>query len=236
MRWRAGSWCRATWPSGSPSGSAPQPAAVGILFAISNLLAAISFPVAAWLARRIGLIRTMVFTHIPANLFLIGAALAPTLPVAVVLILARAALSSMDVPARQSYTMAVVDPAERTATAGVTLAGAEHRPGAGSGPGGRIPHSDWYRAPLVAGGMVKITYDISLYVLFRSRPRPRRGRPRACRARDRADRWERSTEALRRLVRRTTDGGDQAMRAMPRTRRLITGSDPEPLTCDHTVT
>ncbi len=83
------------------------------------MLAAISFPVAAWLARRIGLIRTMVFSHIPANLFLVGAAVAPTLPVAVVLILARAALSSMDVPARQSYTMAVVDPAERTATAGV---------------------------------------------------------------------------------------------------------------------
>ena len=100
--------------------SGADPATVGTLFAASNVLAALSFPVAAWLASRIGLIRTMVFSHIPSNLFLVGAALAPTIELAILLMLARAALSSMDIPARQSYTMAVVDPEERTATAGVT--------------------------------------------------------------------------------------------------------------------
>ena len=78
----------------------------------------------------------MVFSHIPANLFLIGAALAPTLPAAVGLILARAALSSMDVPARQSYTMAVVDPDGAHRHRRRDLAGAQRRPDAGPGPGG----------------------------------------------------------------------------------------------------
>ena len=149
-----------------------DPGAVGALFAICNVLAAVSFPVAAWLARRIGLIRTMVFTHIPANLFLIGAAVAPTLPVAVVLILARAALSSMDVPARQSYTMAVVDPAERTSTAGVTSLARStgHMLGPALAAAFLIPIG--IGAPLVVGGVLKIAYDVSLYALFRSRPTP----------------------------------------------------------------
>ncbi len=149
-----------------------DPAAIGLLFAICNVLAAISFPVAAWLARRIGLIRTMVFTHIPANLFLIGAAVAPTLPVAVVLILARAALSSMDVPARQSYTMAVVDPAERTATAGVTSLARSTGQMLGPAVAAAFLIPIGIGAPLIAGGLLKMTYDVSLYVLFRSRPTP----------------------------------------------------------------
>jgi MFS family permease len=149
-----------------------EPGAVGVLFAICNVLAAVSFPVAAWLAARIGLIRTMVFTHIPANLFLIGAAVAPTLPVAVALILARAALSSMDVPARQSYTMAVVDPAERTSTAGVTSLARStgHMLGPALAAAFLIPVG--IGAPLVAGGVLKLAYDVSLYLLFRSRPTP----------------------------------------------------------------
>ena len=158
---------------------------MGVLFAICNLLAAISFPVAAWLARRIGLIRTMVFTHMPANLFLIGAAVAPTLPVAVVLILARAALSSMDVPARQSYTMAVVDPAERTATAGVTSLARSTGQMLGPALAAAFLIPIGIGAPLIAGGLLKMTYDVSLYVLFRSRPSPRRLRPLPCRARER---------------------------------------------------
>lgn len=151
---------------------AADPGAVGLLFAASNVLAALSFPVAAWLAARIGLIRTMVFSHIPANLFLIGAALAPSLPAAVVLMLARAALSSMDVPARQSYTMAVVDPDERTATAGVTSLARSVGQVLGPALAGALLVPLGIGAPLVAGGVLKTTYDLSLYAFFRSRPTP----------------------------------------------------------------
>ena len=79
-------------------------------FFASGLLAALSFPAAAWLAGRIGLLNTMVYTHIPSSLFLIGAALVPDLEIALALLLARAALSQMDVPTRSSYVMAVVTP------------------------------------------------------------------------------------------------------------------------------
>jgi MFS family permease len=149
-----------------------DPGAVGLLFAASNVLAAVSFPVAAWLARRIGLIRTMVFSHIPANVFLVGAALAPNLPVAIGLLLARAALSSMDVPARQSYTMAVVDPDERTATAGVTSLARSVGQVLGPALAGALLVPAGIGAPLVAGGILKTTYDLALYAFFRSRPTP----------------------------------------------------------------
>jgi MFS family permease len=145
---------------------------VGLLFAAGNVLAALSFPVAAWLASRIGLIRTMVFSHMPANAFLIGAALAPTLPLAVVLILARAALSSMDVPARQAYTMAVVDPEERTATAGITSLTRSVGHMLGPGLAGALLVPLGIGAPLIAGGVLKTIYDLSLFSLFRSRPTP----------------------------------------------------------------
>lgn len=145
---------------------------VGLLFAAGNVLAALSFPVAAWLASRIGLIRTMVFSHIPANLFLVGAAFAPTLPLAIALILARAALSSMDVPARQAYTMAVVDPGERTATAGITSLTRSVGHMLGPGLAGALLVPLGIGAPLVAGGLLKMAYDVSLYALFRSRPTP----------------------------------------------------------------
>lgn len=151
---------------------AADPAAVGTLFAATNVLAALSFPVAAWLASRIGLIRTMVFSHIPANLFLVGAALAPTIELAVVLMLVRAALSSMDVPARQSYTMAVVDPDERTATAGVTSLARSVGQVLGPALAGAVLVPLGIGVPLIAGGLLKTTYDLSLYAFFRSRPTP----------------------------------------------------------------
>ena len=149
-----------------------EPPAVGAIFAAANLLAALSFPVAAWLAARIGLIRTMVFSHIPANLFLIGSALAPSLGLAVALMLARAALSSMDVPARQSYTMAVVDPDERTATAGVTSLARSIGQVLGPALAGALFVPIGIGAPLVAGGVLKTVYDLSLYAVFRARPTP----------------------------------------------------------------
>ena len=87
--------------------------AAGLFFFWSGVLAAFSFPVAAWLSRRIGLVNTMVFTHIPSSVCLILAAVAPSLEMALGLLLVRAALSQMDVPTRSSYVMAVVTPAER---------------------------------------------------------------------------------------------------------------------------
>jgi len=128
--------------------------------------------VAAWLASRIGLIRTMVFSHIPSNLFLVGAALAPTIELAIVLMLARAALSSMDIPARQSYTMAVVEPQERTATAGVTSLARSVGQVLGPALAGAVLVPLGVGAPLIAGGALKTIYDLSLYAFFRSRPTP----------------------------------------------------------------
>jgi MFS family permease len=94
--------------------------AAGLFFFWSAVLAAFSFPVAAWLARRVGLVNTMVFTHIPSSVCLILAAIAPTMELALASLLVRAALSQMDVPTRSSYVMAVVTPAERPAAASVT--------------------------------------------------------------------------------------------------------------------
>ena len=145
---------------------------VGLLFAVTNVLAAMSFPVAAWIAARIGLIRTMVFTHVPANVFLVAAALSPTLTLAVGFLLARAALSSMDVPARQSYTMAVVDPDERTATAGVTSLARSAGQVIGPALAGTLLVPLGVGVPLVAAGVLKTAYDFSLFALFRSRPAP----------------------------------------------------------------
>ena len=149
-----------------------QPEALGALFFTASLLAAASFPVAAWLARRIGLVRTMVVTHIPSSVFLIGVALAPSFAIAALLLLARSALASMDVPTRQSYTMAVVDPAERTATAGVTslARGIAQVPGPALAGALLVPLG--LGVPLIATGVLKICYDIALFGLFRARPAP----------------------------------------------------------------
>lgn len=94
--------------------------ALGALFFGTNLLAALSFPVAAWLAKRIGLLNTMVFTHLPSNFLLMLVPLMPTFPLAALCLLARQSLSQMDVPTRQAYTMTLVAPGERTAAASLT--------------------------------------------------------------------------------------------------------------------
>jgi MFS family permease len=149
-----------------------DPAAVGALLFGSNLLAALSFPVAAWLSHRIGLINTMVFTHIPSSLFLFGVALAPSFAIAAPLWLARAALSSMDVPTRQSYTMAVVEPAERTAAAGVTSLARAIALVPGPAIAGALLVPLGLAVPLIATGVLKIAYDVSLFALFRMHPAP----------------------------------------------------------------
>lgn len=143
-------------------------AAVGGLFFVAGLLTTASFPVAAWLSARIGLIATMVFTHIPSSVFLIGLALASEPWIAAVCLLGRAGLASMDVPARQSYTMAVVEPRERTAAAGVTslARGVAQVPGPALAGALLIPLG--VGVPLLATGVLKIAYDLLLYGAFRS--------------------------------------------------------------------
>ena len=97
-----------------------EPAVLGSIFFGANILAGISALSAAWVARRIGLINTMVFTHLPSNILLMLVPLMPTLPLAILVLLLRFSISQMDVPTRQSYTMAVVEPDERSAASGIT--------------------------------------------------------------------------------------------------------------------
>lgn len=151
-----------------------QPAAIGGLFFAGSLLGAASFPVAVRLAARIGLIRTMVFTHIPSSLLLIAMALVPAtaVPLAASLYLARSLLSSMDVPTRQSYVMAVVDPSERTATAGVTSLARSAAQTIGPLAGGLLIAPWGIGAPLIACGVLKIGYDVLLFAAFRASPAP----------------------------------------------------------------
>ncbi len=154
--------------------------AVGVLFFAGNLLTAASYPVAAWLAGRIGLIRTMVFTHIPASLLLVGMTLVPWAGVAAALYLARAFVSSMDVPTRQSYTMAIVDPDERTATAGLTsVVRSVAQSGGPLLAAALVALPMGLSAPLIACAGLKIAYDVALYFGFRSRPAPEEIRPTA---------------------------------------------------------
>jgi predicted MFS family arabinose efflux permease len=144
-----------------------SPHTLALVFFAIGLLQALSFQAAVRIAGRIGLLRTMVFTHLPSNLLLAAVAFAPNLPTAIVLLLARFLLSQADVPTRQAYVMAVVDPSERTAAAAYTntaryltrpiaplLAGAAIRGALG--------------APFVIAGALKSVYDLSLYALFRN--------------------------------------------------------------------
>jgi MFS family permease len=140
----------------------------GTIFFWTGVLAAFSYPVAAWLAQRIGLVETMVFTHLPANLFLVLTPLAPTLPVAIGLLLARAALSSMDVPARTSYVMAVVTPPERAAAASVTAVPRSLAAAIGPLIAGNLLAASSFGWPLMLGGGLKMVYDLLLLVMFRA--------------------------------------------------------------------
>ncbi|HET9519737.1 MAG TPA: MFS transporter [Candidatus Limnocylindrales bacterium] len=147
-----------------------EPAVLGSIFFGANVLAGFSGLVAARLAARFGLIETMVATHIPSNVLLILVPLMPTLPLAIGVLLARFAISQMDVPTRQSYTMAVVDPDERSAAAGIT--GMARSAGAAVAPAIATP---LVAAPILLGGLpfviagtLKIAYDLLLWRRFRS--------------------------------------------------------------------
>ncbi len=137
------------------------------IFSIAGLLTAFSFLVATKIAYKIGLINTMVFTHIPSNLLLILLAFAPTFPIAIGIYLARMSLSQMDVPTRQSYIVAVVNEDERVAAAGITNTSRNIAQAVSPSLAGAIIQSLSISAPFVVGGLLKIVYDIGVYVNFR---------------------------------------------------------------------
>lgn len=141
--------------------------AAGVFFFWSGVLSAFSFPVAAWLSRHIGLVNTMVFTHIPSSIALMLAALAPNLSVALALLLIRAALSQMDVPTRSSYVMAVVTEAERAAAASFTSVPRSLAAAASPALAGALFAASYKAWPLLICGALKITYDLLLLAQFR---------------------------------------------------------------------
>jgi MFS family permease len=142
-------------------------AAASAFFFWSNVLAAFSYPVAARLGKRFGLVNTMVFTHIPSSLCLILAAFSPSLPIVLALLLVRSALSQMDVPTRTSYVMAVVTPAERTAAASVTAVPRSLASAISPAISGALLSTSFLGLPLVLCGVLKIVYDLSLLFSFR---------------------------------------------------------------------
>ena len=149
-----------------------HPATLGAIFFGANLLAGISALVASRLAARFGLLRTMVFTHLPSNVLLILVPLMPSLPLAVAVLFARFSISQMDVPTRQSYLMAVVGPEERSAAGGTT--GVARTIGAGLAPlfaGLLFARPSLINVPFFIAGALKIVYDLLLYRAFAGSPR-----------------------------------------------------------------
>ena len=144
--------------------------AASILF-WSSICSAISYLVAVPIAARIGLINTMVFTHLPSNILLMLIPFEPNLTTAIGLLLARSALSQMDVPTRSSYVMAVVTPEERPAAASITAVPKTFAWAAGSMISGYLLTLSTFGWPLLIAGIVKGTYDILLLIKFQ-RVRP----------------------------------------------------------------
>ncbi|TCG01466.1 MFS transporter, partial [Paraburkholderia steynii] len=145
--------------------------AAGQFFFWAGLLSAGSQLAAAPLSRRIGLLNTMVFTHIPSSVCLIAAAFSPSLALTLALLLLRSALSQMDVPTRSAYVMSIVTPAERPAATSFTAVPRSLAAALAPALSGMLLGLGWLGAPLVACGLLKISYDLSLLVSFR-RVRP----------------------------------------------------------------
>jgi predicted MFS family arabinose efflux permease len=141
--------------------------AAGSLFFWSGVLSAFSYPVAVRLARRIGLVNTMVFTHLPSNVCLMLVPFAPTLGIAIALLLIRSTLSQMDVPARTSYVMAIVTPPERPAAASITAAPRSIAGAASPVLAGYLLGVSSFGWPLVVGGGLNSLYDLLLLFMFR---------------------------------------------------------------------
>jgi len=146
-----------------------EPAVLGSIFFGANILAGISALLAARIAAKFGLINTMVFTHVPSNILLMLVPLMPTLPLAIIVLLLRFSISQMDVPTRQSYTMAVVEPDERSAASGVTSIA--RSVGAAISPsltGVFLAVPGLLSLPFLLSGGLKIIYDILMYRSFQS--------------------------------------------------------------------
>jgi MFS family permease len=141
--------------------------AASAFFFWSNVLAAFSYPVAARLGKRFGLVNTMVFTHIPASICLILVSFSWNLTIAIILLLVRSALSQMDVPTRTSYVMAVVRPAERTAAASVTAVPRSLASAISPAISGALLTASFTGLPLVISGCLKVAYDLALLYSFR---------------------------------------------------------------------
>lgn len=140
---------------------------ISYIFSIGSVLTAFSYLIAAKIADKIGLINTMVFTHIPSNILLILLAVAPNLEIAILFYMVRMALSQMDVPTRQSYIVAVVEEDERTASAGITNLSRNIAQAISPSITGYIIGVLSLSAPFIIGGLLKILYDITLYINFR---------------------------------------------------------------------
>lgn len=140
---------------------------MGVVFFGVGLLQGASSLAAPALARRIGLLNTMVFTHLPSNVLLASVALMPSLPLAITALLARSLLSQMDVPARQAYLAALVDPEERIAAAAYTNSARYAGRPLGPVGAGALMQEAAIQAPFLAAGAIKVLYDIALFVMFR---------------------------------------------------------------------
>src|SRR6185312_10586110 len=161
-------------------------AVAATLFFWTNLLTAASYLAAAPIARRIGLIRTMVFTHLPSSLCLIAIPFVSSLSTVVALLLVRSLLSQMDVPSRSSYVMAVVTPPERAAAAGVTSVPRSLASAISPTISGYLLSLSTFGSPLLIGGVLKIAYDVTLLVMFRHIRPPEEAEPGAKRSPPRA--------------------------------------------------
>ncbi|MHB8631390.1 MAG: MFS transporter [Candidatus Limnocylindria bacterium] len=155
-----------------------DPAQLAVLFFAVNVLSGLSLLAAGWLAARFGLLNTMVFTHLPSDVLLMLVPLMPTAALAVAVFLARMSISQMDVPTRQSYTMAVVDPDERTATAGLTNVARTASSAFSPLVTGVAFAAGSFALPFVLAGALKIAYDGLIYVAFRGVRPPDEVRPR----------------------------------------------------------
>ena len=155
-----------------------EPAVLGAIFFGANLLAGCSALLAARVAARIGLLNTMVFTHLPSNVLLMLVPVMPTLPLAIVVLLARACISQMDVPTRQSYIMAVVDADERSAAAGLTTIARTLASAFAPALTGVLLAASLLSVPFLVSGALKIGYDLALLRSFRmvKPPEETRGR------------------------------------------------------------
>jgi MFS family permease len=142
---------------------------ISYILSISGVFTAFSFIASARIADRIGLINTMVFTHLPSNILIIFVAFAPALPIAAILYLIRMALSQMDVPARQSYIVSVVKDEERTAATGITNISRNISQALSPSVAGYILQATSFLfAPFLIGGLLKVIYDVALYFNFRN--------------------------------------------------------------------